>query len=285
MAKKSEKMTHGILIRKASGVEELFDVHKLERSLKNAGAANSAIKKIVANIESWIVPGMSTRKIYSRAFSMLRRRKTPAALRYRVKRAMLELGPTGYPFETFIGQLFEKLGFETEVGVTVEGHCVTHEMDVIATQEKKQYLVECKYRMDQGNQISVQTPLYVRSRVDDIIRKREKMTKYQGLSFTGWLVTNTRFSSDSIKYGTCSGLHLLGWDYPRGKGLQHLIQEEKFYPITVLTGLPTDLKKYMLENGIVTCSQLWHNLSIMDGFELPPVRRERLLKELDELCG
>ncbi|MCK5738878.1 ATP-binding protein, partial [bacterium] len=159
------------------------------------------------------------------------------------------------------------------------------EMDVIATRKKTQYLVECKYRMDQGNQISVQTPLYVRSRVDDIIRKREKMSKYQGLSFTGWVVTNTRFSADSIRYGSCSGLRLLGWDYPRGKGLQHLIQEEKLYPITVLTGLPTDLKKHMMENDIVTCSQLKQNLSILDGFELPPARHERLLKELNDICG
>jgi hypothetical protein len=215
---------------------------------------------------------------------MLRRRKTPAAMRYRLKRAMLELGPTGYPFESFIGQLFEKMGFETEVGVTVDGHCVTHEMDVIATQDKIQYLVECKYRMDQGNQISVQTPLYVRSRVDDIIRRREKMPKYEGLSFTGWVVTNTRFSSDSIKYGTCSGLRLLGWDFPRGKGLQHLIQEEKLYPITVLTGIPAELKQHLLEKNIITCTQLWRKRSILNDFEMPESRRERLLKELEEIC-
>ena len=171
-----------ILVKKASGDEEPFVADKLERSLLNAGAKNETILKIIADIEDWIYPGVPTKKIYSRAFSILRRERTAAAIRYKLKQAILELGPTGYPFETLIGQLFEKKGCVTEVGVVVDGNCITHEMDVIATHDSSQHLVECKYHKDQGKQVSIQVPLYVRSRVDDIIHKRQELPEYHGFS-------------------------------------------------------------------------------------------------------
>ena len=146
-------------------------------------------------------------------------------------------------------------------------------------------MIECKYHKDQGRQVSIQVPLYVHSRVDDIIQKRQVLPDYQGLSFTGWVVTNTRFSEDSIQYAKCSGLNLLGWNYPHGNGLQDIIQQEKIYPITVLTGIPKDAKRYLLEHGIVTCSQLMHKRTILDSFELSQKQHGRLLKELENICG
>ena len=274
-----------ILIRKASGEEEVFDIHKLESSLHNAGANRIIIKKILIDIEKWIYTGVTTKKIYSRAFSILNREKTGSSLRYKLKQAILELGPSGYPFEQFIGQLFVRKGYETEVGIIVDGHCVTHEMDVIATKDSIQHLMECKYHKDQGKSVSVQVPLYVRSRVDDIIRKREHMNDYQGLSFTAWVVTNTRFSSDSIQYGRCAGLKLLAWDYPRGKGLKDLIEEVKIYPITVLTKLTKKEKEMVLEQDIVTCTQLQQNLHILDPLALSSRKYQELLKELEHICG
>ena len=108
----------------------------------------------------------------------------------------MELGPTGYPFETFIGKIFEKQGYEVEVGQTIEGYCVSHEMDVIATDKNLQHLVECKkYRTAREKNITIQVPLYVRARIDDIIKKRKGLPKYQNTEFQGWVVTNTRFSS------------------------------------------------------------------------------------------
>jgi len=274
-----------VTIVKASGDEEAFEAKKLKRSLGNAGAEQKVIEKVVADIEDWIYTGATTGEIYSRAFAILRRHKTVAALRYRVKKAMMELGPTGYPFEKFIGQIFERQGYKTEVGVTVEGECVSHEIDVIATNEKSQYLIECKYNQDQGKKISVQVPLYVRSRVDDIIAKREKRKKYTDVAFSGWVVTNTRFSDDSMQYGECSNLHLLGWDYPGDEGLKDIIERVKVYPVTVLNRLTKKQKQQLLSQEIVTCSQLLKQPDAVKEFGLSERKYKALMNELKGICG
>lgn len=275
---------HHLHVTKASGREELFVVGKLERSLHNAGAEPETIAKIVADLNSWISPGISTKRIYKRAFSILQRDKSSNAIRYRLKQAILELGPTGYPFETLIGELFKMQGYKTEVGVVVNGSCVTHEMDVIATAHKVQELVECKYHKDQGKQVSVQVPLYVRSRVNDIISLREVLPEYSDFSFTGWVVTNTRFSEDTIKYGICSGLKLLAWDFPQEKGLKYLIEKYKLFPTTILSHLTKQQKQTLLDAGIVTCLQLSEAPELLDQFELTNRKKNQLKTELKEIC-
>ncbi|MBI9059317.1 MAG: restriction endonuclease [Labilibaculum sp.] len=277
--------TKVILIQKASGEEEPFILDKLARSLRKAGADSKSIEKILIDIEEWVYTGVTTKQIYSRAFSLLRREKKSFAMRYRLKQAIIELGPTGYPFEQFIGQLFKKQGYKIEVGVVVDGYCVTHEMDVIATQDHMQHLVECKYHKDQGKHVSVQVPLYVRSRVNDIIDKRKEIPKYSELSFEGWIVTNTRFSEDSIKYGTCSGLNLLAWDYPHDKGLKEIVEDLRLYPVTILHHLTKKKKQELLNKGIVTCFQLKEDLNALNSILLNDRKQKLIKEELFEICG
>ncbi|WP_372639680.1 restriction endonuclease [Ancylomarina sp.] len=273
-----------ILVKKASGDDEPFDVEKLQNSLRNAGAEHSTISKIVTNISLWIYSGVTTKQIYSRAFKILRSERAHSAMRYRLKEAIFALGPTGYPFEQFIGQLFEKQGYNIEVGVVVDGYSVTHEMDVIANKESVQNLVECKYHKDQGKQVSVQVPLYVRSRVNDIIRKREKMPEYQDLSFKGWVVTNTRFTPDSIQYAKYNDLQLLAWDYPQNKGLKFLVEDLKLYPITILHKLTRKEKLVLMKQGIITCFQLLNDMSHVQNFNLTKKKETALHQELMDIC-
>lgn len=274
-----------IVIRKASGDEEIFEIGKLERSLHNSGADRKSIKRVMNDIENWVYDGVTTKKIYSRAFTLLKRDKGSSAMRYKLKKAIFELGPTGYPFEQYMGQLFAKQGYEIEVGVVVDGHCLTHEMDVIATKKPIQHIMECKYHKDQGKTVSIQVPLYVRSRVNDIIRKREQMPEFKGLSFKAWVVTNTRFSPDSIKYGNCSGMKLLAWDYPQGHGLKDMIERVKVFPITVLTQLTKKEKQNLLDQDIVSCAQLLQNLHLLTPLNLSVRKQARLLNDLHDICG
>ena len=273
-----------ILIRKASGDDEYFDVKKLERSLHNAGAEELIIWKIIEDIQNWIYSRVTTKQIYSRAFKILRRDRAHTAMRYKLKEAIIALGPTGYPFEQFIGQLFEHQNYEIEVGVVVDGYSVTHEMDVIATKNQLQNLVECKYHKDQGKHVSIQVPLYVHSRVNDIVRKREKMPEYQNLSFKAWVVTNTRFSDDSIQYGKCNDLQLLAWNYPQNKGLKHLVESMKLYPITILHKLTKKGKLFLIKRGIVPCAQLLKDLTLIEELELTKNKQNALIEELKSIC-
>jgi hypothetical protein len=278
------KTDNPIQIKKANGEVEPFDVNKLERSLLNTGAKEETISKIVDDIKQWIYPGVTTKKLYHRAFSILRREKSASPLRYKLKHAMLQLGPTGFPFEILIGELFKVEGYDVEVGVTVEGKCVSHEMDVVATNKNSQHLVECKYHKDQGNHVSVQVPLYVHSRVDDIIRTRRATPKYKNFTFSGWVITNTKFSSDSINYSKCSGINLLSWDYPIGSGLKDVIEQRNLYPITVLQKLKIKEKHTIMDEGIVTCSQLIENPDVLNSFSFSDTKMKVVLNELRNIC-
>ena len=197
-----------ILITKSSGHEEYFSTEKLIRSLHNAGAEDETIEHIVADVEHWIFPGVTTKKIYARAHSMLRKMESHS-FRYRLKQSIYELGPTGYPFEFLVGEIYKRQGWEVEVGQVLQGASITHEMDVIATKDKEQCLIECKYHKDQGKQVSIQVPLYVRARVNDIIEYRETQQAYSGLNFVAGVATNTRFSDDSTNYSKHAGIKIL----------------------------------------------------------------------------
>jgi Holliday junction resolvase-like predicted endonuclease len=285
MTAKSIHKGSPILIKKASGEEEPFDISKLERSLHNSGAEEDIIKEVVREIEAWIVTGITTKKIYTQAFQLLKQKKTTAAIYYKLKNAIMELGPTGYPFEKFIGKIFEKQGFDVQVAQVLEGFCITHEMDVIATNKHVQHIVECKYRTAQEKNISIQVPLYVRSRIDDIVKKRKSLNEYQNLTFEGWIVTNTRFSPDSIDYGKCSGLHLLGWDYPVKNGLKDIIEQEKLYPLTLINQLAKKDKQLLLNQGLVLCSEILAKPEVLEQFQLSKPKYKALMKELHEICG
>jgi len=49
--------------------------------------------------------GMTTADIYGQAFALLRKRHGPTAVKYSIRRAMLELGPDGFPFEKFVARI------------------------------------------------------------------------------------------------------------------------------------------------------------------------------------
>jgi len=276
--------TKEIILRKASGEEEVFDVSKLEGSLHNAGASRAAIKKVVHGINDWIYNGVTTRQLYAKAFSLLRKSQKASATRYHLKKALYQMGPSGYPFEAFIGQIFERLGYQCETGIIVDGHCLKHEMDVIATKDQKQMIMECKYHKDQGHHVGIQVPLYVKSRVDDIIQKREKQQEYSGFHFSICVVTNTRFSTDAIQYARCRGIQLLAWDFPRGKGLKELIEQVEIYPVTILTHLLQKHKSSLLQKGIVSCRQLCEQKEVIDEFHLTARKKKALLEELQGIC-
>ena len=158
-------MKSHVLIRKESGELESFSRYKLANSLGNSGASKAEVDAILDDIESWLQDGVSSRKIRERAFYLLRHNRLGLAARYRLKKAMMELGPTGYPFEILIGEVFRRLGYEVEVGKTLNGHCVTHEVDVLARKGNDLYFIECKYYQHTGKNANVQVPMYIRSRV------------------------------------------------------------------------------------------------------------------------
>ncbi|MFZ9028486.1 MAG: ATP cone domain-containing protein, partial [Crocinitomicaceae bacterium] len=158
-------------VEKASGDLVPFDIEKLRTSLYRTGANDAIIDGILGQIESELFEGMTTKEIYKRAFGLLKKRSRPSAAKYKLKRAIHELGPSGYPFEDFVAEILKFQGYKTKVGEIIRGHCVQHEVDIIAENEDELLIVECKFHIHQNRHTDVKVPLYIHSRYNDIIRK------------------------------------------------------------------------------------------------------------------
>ncbi len=212
-------------IIKADGTREIFNPSKLRTSLIRARASEEAADAVITQVMSELREGMTTREIYKSAFKHLVEMQKPVAQRYSVRRAMLDMGPTGFPFEDFVAEVLRTKGFETLTRQTVLGGCVPHEMDVVAWNDDKLVMVEAKFHNGLGIKSDLKVALYVKARFDDL---KDNMHHYGGRDRKldeGWLITNTKFSSTALHYGLCQKLTMIGWNYPERGNLQDMIEE------------------------------------------------------------
>src|SRR3989344_4906942 len=161
-----------ILIAKADGEQEPFNPEKLVSSLMRAGAEHPLARDISRDIEANLYNGITTQEIYRRAFLKLREARRGAAARYSLKRAILDFGPSGFPFEAYISELFRAEGAQTKIDQIVQGACVEHEVDVVVHQKGITTFVEAKFHNAAGFKTDLKTVLYVKARLDDIAAAR-----------------------------------------------------------------------------------------------------------------
>lgn len=277
-------MGKDIFITKASGEKSRYSEEKIRTSLKRVGATDEQIDPIINEISSKLYEGMPTKKIYRLAFNLLRDGPRHLAAKYHLKQAIMELGPSGYPFEKYVGEILNRQGYKTNVGQIMQGHCVTHEVDVIAEKENDFILIECKYHNLRGVFCDVKIPLYIYSRFKDLEKQWLTDPNNGKKNHKGWLITNTRFSSDAIQYGTCVGLKLIGWDYPIKGSLKEQIDSLGLYPITCLTSLTKIEKQRLLDMKIVLCSEILQNETLLASHGVKLSRISSVVKEAQKLC-
>ena len=273
-----------MLITKLSGETEQFSRSKLQKSLINAGALPESAKIISQKIEREIKKGVTTKEIYRKAFSLLRKEKGSFAARYSLKRAIFELGPHGYPFEKFIGKLLERNGYKVEVGKIIQGRCVTHEVDVVARKENKHFFIESKFHNQQGTRSNVKVALYVKARFDDIQNKLRSVPD-RDTFHQMWLITNTRFTGDAIRYANCMHMKIMGWKYPKNGSLENLIEQTGLHPITAPTSLSSSQKKALLNRGFVLCREIMEKPNILKGIGLRDDKRKQVIEEIEGICS
>jgi len=271
-----------IIIKKSSGEKEAFSLDKLRRSLGYSGANEKEIQHILDVLGEDLYQGISSNEIHNKAYELLKKKQSVFASKYKLKKAIYELGPTGFPFETFIGQVFNYSGYKTQIGELLQGKCVKHEVDVVATLGTVKLYIECKFHGEEGRNCDVKIPLYIHSRYRDIV---ENQGKSDQVTTQGWVVTNTRFTTDAVTYGNCVGLKLLSWDYPKENGLKERIDLLGLYPITVSTLLSSREKNSLLSKDIVLCQQLLNDPSYLDHLKIAATRKAKILHEIKLLCN
>lgn len=278
-----QNQDHNIQITKRNGEKVPFDVQKLINSLDRSGASESDIEHVIHEIGRNLVDGMSTHKVYQLAYAILRKKSKQAAGKYRLKKAIFELGPTGYPFERFVGELLKNQGYTVEVGKVVQGFCVQHEVDVIAEKDNRKYIVECKFHSDLATKSDVKVSLYFHSRFLDIKKQWEKQSNNHLLFHQGWLVTNTRFTDDALQYGECAGLQMISWDHPAKGSLRERIDRSGLHPVTALETLSRKEKQTLLGHDIVLCRDL--DRAALEKAGIKQSSFNRILKEAETLCN
>ncbi|MEH6765131.1 MAG: ATP cone domain-containing protein [Aequorivita antarctica] len=277
-------MKHPINIVKYSGDVVAFDVDKLINSLRRSQASEKLIEQIVAQVQDQLYDGITTKKIYQMAFKMLKGKSRVSASKYKLKKALMELGPSGFPFEKLVGKLLAHEGFSTQVGVIVQGNCVQHEVDVIAQKDNTHYMIECKYHSDQGRFCNVKIPLYIHSRFLDVEKQWERQKCHETKLHKGGVYTNTRFTSDAVQYGKCVELLLTSWDYPIGDGLKDRIDKLGLHPLTALTTLTKAEKTKLLDEGIVLCKELHEKPVLLEKIGIDKKRHKKILEDSEALC-
>ncbi len=269
-------------IRKSSGDKQRFDLHKFRRSLFKAGASEKVINSILKQIKK--EKPSSTKKIHEIATKLLQKQSPPVADRYNLKRALMEFGPDGYPFEKFVAELFRRMGFDAKTNQVISGACVDHEVDVTLQKKDHHYIVECKFHNRIGLKSDVKVTMYVQARFEDIKDAWEQKERCQHAFHYAWLVTNTQFTSEAIKYGECKKMKLLGWGYPARDSLADLIQKYDLFPITTLTSLTKHQKRAFLKSGLVLCKNAREHKKTLQKLGLKPKEIERIIKEAEAVC-
>jgi hypothetical protein len=277
-------MKKKIYIKKTSGESELFDQEKLKKSLIRSNATTIVANDIIEIVNQRLEDGMSTSEIYSLAFNILKKKEKKSALRYSLRRSLLTLGPTGFPFEQFIAKIFEKKGWQTRTGVVLPGSCIDHEVDVIGYNDSDLILNEIKFHNDLSTKTDTKVALYVKARYDDLKDTVIKLDGVERKPTRGAIITNTKFTANARKYAKCVNLEMISWDYPEKGNLYDLMEETNLHPLTAITSLTKGQKKLLIEHGLINCSSVRENIDVLKKIGIQDPKIETILVEANEIC-
>lgn len=271
------------LVHKSDGSLEPFDPAKLRSSLLHSGAPESEANQVVDHIVKEVKEGTTTEFIYLHAYELLKQVKDGVAARYSLRRALADLGPSGFPFEHFVAGLFRQEGYEVTVGAELEGECVTHEIDILAQRGKEWLVGEVKFHKQSHIKSDIQVALYVHSRFNDLKGSNFSGIE-EGTNPRNLLITNTKFTSHALRYGQCKGMEMIGWSYPEEGNLQDLIAKATLQPVTMLTTLSGAEKRLLLEHNYVLCREIRDNPDVLGEVGLEESRHDRILSEVKAVC-
>lgn len=243
-----------IYILKSTGEEEPLNLEKVQNACRRAGASAQLCEVIGKEVEQQARDGMTTKEVYNIVQSILSREHPPTAARLNLRDAIIELGPIGYDFEKYIARMLMAYGYKTELPPILQGACVTHEVDVLATKDGRTAMIECKLRHEIGIFISIKDTMSTWARFLDLV-DGAAIGKCPHVDEC-WLVTNSRFSHDSIQYGHCKNMVMLSWNHPKERPLPAWIDDKGLYPVTIVPELDPNTEKSLINGGFVLLHDL-----------------------------
>lgn len=264
-------------VTKASGFQERFRPRKIYDSIIDAGGSKDIAKEASKMVQKKFHENITTKEILEIILNVLKKEKGVFE-RYDLKRAIMSLGPSGFPFEQFFSDLLTHYGYKTKVDNFLKGKRIIHEVDIVAENEKlkKTYMIECKYHNESGTITKLHPALYTYARFLDLQKKFDMP----------WLVTNTKCSRDAVEYSKGVGLKITSWNYPKTKSLKKLIVQKKLYPITILKAVNEKTKEKLFSLKIVLAKKLLdYSIShLSKEMDLDENEIRKILDEVREVC-
>lgn len=227
-------------VTKASGKKEEFKPKKVLGTLLRAGASRELADKVVKEVKEKVRDGTTTKEILKTTLKLLKKKKPEVGAIYDLKRAIMSLGPTGFPFEKFFAEILRNYGYEVQLNRNLKGKLISHEIDIIAKKDFT-YMVENKYHGSVGLYTNSKVALYTYARFLDLKEKFDYP----------WLVTNTRLSPKAAKYAKGVKMKVTSWQYPKNENLRDLIENKKLYPITILKSVDESVKLKLFNSKIM----------------------------------
>lgn len=262
---------------KADRSREPFNEEKVLNSIRRARIHPSLQNEVLAHVKGKVYDGMPTTEIYQHIIEFLGKSPDPyIKSRYSLKEAIMELGPTGYPFEDFIAKLLQAQGYHTKVRQILSGECITHEVDVVAEKAGKSAMIEAKFHNSPGTRSQIHVALYTQARFEDV-QARNHVDE-------AWLITNTKTTTDVNTYALCKNIKVVSWSYPDGGGLRDMIENARLHPVTQLSTLSHAHKRILLNNHIVLCKDILQDPALINMLYLSDIQRKNVLIEAETLC-
>ena len=242
-------------IIKGNGTRVEYDEERVRANIRRTGASSEIAQKVLDDIRSKVFEGMHTSALHELVKKSLQQHSVCHACRYNLRDALLRLGPAGFNFEFFIAELLGAHGYDARVPTAeLRGACVEHEVDVVAHKENRSVFIEAKFRNVKDDVVNLKDVMATWARFLDLVDGA-------GLGYTEHLdecmiMTNARFTDVASRFGTCKGMRLVSWDYPKGFTLASLIDQTALYPVTVIDDFSPEEIGKMAEAGILLCKNL-----------------------------
>lgn len=274
---------------KKTGEQETYNSQKLCTSIERAGVNSEQAQRICVEVEKNLKPGASTTKIFRETLRQLVKEDIEISARYTLRRAIDDLGPTGFLFEQFVEALLQAHGYTTERGIMMQGECVEHEVDVFAHKGSLTYIVEAKYRNEHNIKTHIDQVMYADARLMDIQRRvsAEEVSSQAKEKYIMWVITNTKFTEKAIQYATCRDIKLVGWNYPKKENLEDMITSKKMYPITVLPSLTRSARDQFAQHNMILAQDIlpYSEEDLKRKFQISPSIAKKLQREAQALIN
>lgn len=242
-----------IFVKKNDGSSQPFEKHKIIRTCLRMHASEEHAKAVADKIESKIYEGIPTKEILRMIFLYLKSYIPEVKYRTDLREAISLLRPKP-DFENFICLLLEEYGYKVSPPQLIQGECVEHEVDAVARRGNETVYVEVKHHFQHHTYTGIGVFLESWSAFMDLAEGydlNKNNFKFNKLM----IVCNTKFSDHAVQYARCKNISYIGWNVPE-KSLEHMVEEKKFYPITLLKDLDGKIEAKLGDCGIILLKQL-----------------------------